>query len=98
MAAFMEWPWESETRPAKYGACRNRIETVTAEQAHADRMAAYMKSIETRPYREQTHTQFIHECLREGLGLKGKCSEASVKERIQQAIALRPDLYESPQG
>jgi hypothetical protein len=40
------------------------------------------------PYKQQTHKQFLAECVR-SMGIKG----GTVEERIKKAIASRPDLY-----
>lgn len=98
MSAFMDWPWEGETRVERvwpFGGWSERTTKVSAEEVFLQRWKQYIERI-AKPSRKQTMVQFKNECLKEGLGLRGPCSTASVTERIKKAIELRPDLYSPP--
>jgi hypothetical protein len=97
MSAFMGWNWETQTRKGRAycgyrGWTRDKDVELTAEEVFQERWKEYIASISPR-VQEQTHLRMVHECLRDGLGLKGKASRDSVAERIKIAIKRWPDLY-----
>lgn len=76
---------------------RFRTESLTEEESHDERMRSYLTSIR-RCGSRQTWLQFLNECLRDGLGLRGSVSEQSVAERRKAAIERWPDKFEPWEG
>lgn len=102
MAAFMGWPYEGdEVEETEYDddyRSRHRPRQVRRERTAAEVVQQAYRQLRDYNYqqyqnelvdRRQTHANFVRECAREALGIKGK----SVDEVREKCIAMRPDLF-----
>jgi hypothetical protein len=94
LADFLRVPYEpTEHTERNYYNGRTTTKTLSAEDYALMAWDSYRKGLQEEwlaKHRRQTWGQFITECLREGLGIKGK---GKVTDRIDYAMMARPDLY-----
>jgi hypothetical protein len=97
LAEYLNVSYETQKITRPWGIDGWRMETVEveADEAVKHHWEQYHRQLQADlvrkgPLKQQTHEQFVRECLREGLGIKAKGTTAV---RVAEARALRPDLY-----
>ncbi len=95
LARYLGVPFAAGTLPdgtwSRYGLTTSKPATAEEIVAHAwDRYRAALAEDYQRTHRPQTWSQFIAECLREGLGIR---KAGKLADRLDYARMTRPDLY-----